>query len=258
VRLLLAALLLPLAACSSPGGDARPALDIVRDAGRRTAEAGSARIGARVDGGVVTMTMSGVAALDDVTSAMATTFTAPTGETLTTLETRLLGDVMYVRTSDDPGGKPWVRYEIDALAEVGTTTDEVSQARQNDPRQVLPILAAAYGNVRTEGEEEMRGEPATRYRAQFDLAKARAAEPDADARAAVDRLVESLGAPTLSATVWLDRAGRLRRLEYQHDPSRSGQAPPGSGLITTTYELHDFGVDVVVVAPPTAQTTRFP
>lgn len=258
MRLLLAALVLPLAACGSQDGGGTNALDVVRAAGRRTAEAGSARISSHVSSAAVTTTMTGVAALDDVKGVMTTTFTAPGGRTMVTSETRLLGDLMYERVEGDPAAKPWVRYEYAEFAtQKGKAPDEVAPTRHTDPRRVLPYFAAAYGNVRAEDEEEVRGEPTTRYRVSFDLAKAREAATDAIAKEGIELLVEALGTPTLSATVWLDDAGRLRRLTYELDPARAGQALPGGGMTTTTYEFHDFGVAVVVEAPPADQTTDF-
>lgn len=260
MRLLLAALVLPLAACGSQGGsDGQNALDVVRAAGRRTAEAGSARITAHISRATATTTIAGVAALDDVKGVMTTTYAAPTGQTLVTTETRLLGDVMYVRmTPDSDDGKPWVRYEFAEFAtQAGKSLEEQAPTRHNDPRQVLPYFAAAYGDVRADGEEEVRGEPTTRYRVNFDLAKARDAATDVIGKEGIELLIQSLGTPTLSATVWLDDAGRLRRLRYEYDPARAGQAPPGGGMITTTYEMYDFGVPVVVEAPPAGETTDF-
>lgn len=247
------ALLLPLAACGSPDAVTGSALEILRAAGTRTVETGSARMEMRAEGAGFSMTGTGVSALRESKGAMTMTISA-TGQS-TSMETRVLGTVMYMKMPGVPGGKPWVKFDLDELSGMsGVDLAALSQARQNDPTQALSYFAGVADDVREDGEEEVRGEDTTRYKATFDLVKARDdAKPEA--KATIDKLIETIGTSTMPATVWIDDAGRMRKMTYELDLS---SAPPdlgGGGAMTTTFEMYDFGVEVDVEPPPAGETT---
>ncbi|HWL37961.1 MAG TPA: hypothetical protein VNQ77_17375 [Frankiaceae bacterium] len=247
------ALLLPLAACGSPDALTQSAVEILRAAGTKTVETGSARMEMRSEGSGFSMTGSGVSALREVKGVMTMTISAA-GQS-TEMETRLLGDVMYLRMPGAPGGKPWVKFDLDELSTMsGIDLAALSQARQNDPTQALSYFAGVSDDVREDGEEEVRGEKTTRYKATFDLTKARDTEAKAEAKANIDKLIQTLGTSTMPATVWIDDAGRMRKMTYELDLSKAPQGLGGGGVMTTTFEMYDFGVEVDVAPPPANET----
>jgi len=69
----------------------------------------------------------------------------------------------------------------------------------------------------------------------------------------LQRAVKGLGALKFPATVWLDRQGRLRKMQMTLDLSADAarlQAPAGSHpKIELTMELYDFGIAVDVQPP---------
>lgn len=253
LRLAALALALPLAACGSPDAVTQSAVEILRAAGTKTVETGSARLAMRSEGSGFSMTGTGVSALDEAEGGM--TMTIAAGGQSSEMETRLLGNVMYLRMPGLPGGKPWVKFDLDELSTMsGVDLAALSQARQNDPTQALSYFAGVADDVREDGKEEVRGEQTTRYKATFDLTKARDAEAKAEAKANIDKLIDSLGTSTMPATVWIDDAGRMRKMVYELDLSKAAQGIGGGGVMTTTFEMYDFGVDVDVAPPPAAET----
>jgi hypothetical protein len=180
-------------------------------------------------------------------------------------EVILDGLVMYMKFPPDmnvpvPGGKEW--FKID-LAEVGKQSGidfaALSQLNQGDPSQMLLYLRGASQEIEEMGEEEIRGEETTHYRARVDLEKAveqsigRVPEEMRESvRKTVDRLVEQIGARTIPVEVWIDGDGRARRMSMEFDmkiPAQSAKLH-----MSMTMDLFDFGVDVSAEPPPEGET----
>ncbi len=255
LRLAALALLLPVAAaCGSPDVVKQSAVEVVRRAGDKTAAAGSARMAVDIKGAGFAMTGEGVSSLSEPTATMSMTIDA--GGRQVVMESRVLDGVMYLKMPGIPGPKPWLKFDLEELSKTsGVDLAALSQMRQNDPKQSLAYFEGVSDDVRADGEADVRGAHTTRYRATFNLEKARDAQTDPDAKEAIDGLIKKIGTSTIPATVWIDDEGRMRKMTYEIDVSKVPDAPAGAkGTLVTTMEMYDFGVAVDVTPPPAAET----
>jgi hypothetical protein len=110
----------------------------------------------------------------------------------------------------------------------------------NDPLWQLDALFGARdaGEV---GPATVRGIATTRYRATFDLARADAALPAGITVPAVPFRAIS----RIPAEVWLDSAGRSRRIAVMTEHAASDEQLP----VWSIVELWDFGVAAEITAP---------
>lgn len=179
-------------------------------------------------------------------------------------EMLLDGTTIYMKVaalSQQLGGKPWLKIDLEAAAkQAGVDLGSLSQLQQADPSQALDQLRGVTGEVTKVGEEKVRGEDTTHYRATVDLNKAKAKLP-ADQQANFQKLIDATGMTTYPVDVWIDGDGRARRQRFAIDlskatpPSTAPGTPKPTGTVTTTLELFDFGTDVSVNAPSPDQVT---
>jgi hypothetical protein len=152
------------------------------------------------------------------------------------------GSVLYMKfpgalAQQLPGGKSWVELDVEAAArQSGFDLSELSQVQQGDPTQALHYLRGASDDVRKVGEQDLRGAHTTHYTATLDLKKA-ASSLSGSQRTAYDKAIAKLGTATLPADIWIDDAGRARKLSFTQDAA------------DVTLELYDFGVDVDATPP---------
>lgn len=135
-----------------------------------------------------------------------------------------------------------------------------------DPSQQLAYLKGVSDSVEELGEEEVRGESTTHYRAEVDLERA-AEQQGPEARRAYEQMAQQIGTSTLPVDVWLDGDGLIRRFEMTMNVPLPPQGAPSNGAqptvsqgetegrITIVEELYDFGVPVNVEPPPEDQIT---
>lgn len=257
LRLAAATLLLPLSLACGTGGSGGvtglSAFEIVRQSHDKTAEAGTARMAMTMNGAGLKMTMAGVSALNEVEADLTMNMEIA-GQSID-MGIKMIGDVVYMKLPNSPGGKPWLSLDLTQLGDMANLDIQaLQQMRQNDPKQALAYIEGVSDDVKELGKEDVRGEATTRYSATFDLAKARDAQDDADAKAAIDKIIERLGSSKMPATVWIDGEGRLRKMAYDVDLSKVQGSGGAAGSLTTTFEMYDFGVAVDVQPPPADQT----
>jgi hypothetical protein len=165
--------------------------------------------------------------------------------------------------------KPWVRLDATNL---GAGSFDPSQLAQFAPGQGLDLLKQ-LGDVTFAGHEQVRGEPTTHYHASLDLGRVLNALGPAGSE------VNLFGGPTGSTPVpidvWVDPAGRLRRMTLALDllpllrgllgaftgTSATGATTlPGNARarIDLSFELYDFGAKVDVAPPPADQVAPAP
>jgi len=147
-----------------------------------------------------------------------------------------------------PAGKSWVKVD---LATAGAT---VGANGATDPCQALDYLRGTSDRVTRVGSEDVRGTQTAHYRAVVDLNKA--AERSPTSREQIKSTIKLLGTSTQPLEVWIDAEGRVRRMKYAVDLSKSKAtasttAAPGSA--TFTLDLFDFGVPVQATLPPPDQ-----
>jgi hypothetical protein len=154
-----------------------------------------------------------------------------------------------------PPGKSWVKVDLATAGQsIGVDASGLSQSQAGDPSQTLDYLRGASDNITRVGTEDVRGTQTTHYRAVVDLNKAAAQSPTA--RDAIKSTVKLLGSSTQPVDVWVDTDGRVRRMKYTVDLTKSKvptSAGVGSGSVAFTLELFDFGVPVQAQLPPPDQ-----
>jgi outer membrane murein-binding lipoprotein Lpp len=251
------------------------ALARVQAAADKVTEAESARLA---------MTQRTIFAGEDVAASTATTvgvydYAAHTGQMDTTIKsagiplriterTLVIGSTVYIKTPDPPpapdgpdGGppipeehhKPWTKLELPkelaGRSGFGPGFGPLPYDGPGDPTEALWYLKAVASKVSVVGEEQVRGTPTTRYAVTFDLAKL-AARPPGELEGLAAESGLTFPRP---ADVWIDRQGRLRKMQYAVTMKVPDELTPGPMTIETTLELYDFGVPVHVTPPPASQ-----
>lgn len=227
-------------ASSADGGTGSDAGSVVTAALAATREGGTARVALDSDStvGTTPFTITGEGLVDLTGKQSQLTLTLPFGK----VEQRTVDGTAYVSVPQQPG----VFYSVDAAALRGSALGGSS-----DPTSPLEALEGV-GDVTEAGEEEVRGEPTTRYDGVVDVEQALAKAPEAN-RGLLESTLGASGLDEVPFSVWLDEDGRLRRFS-QDLTLPAGEATGGQEVKTsTTLELFDYGVDVDVQAPPAAQ-----
>jgi hypothetical protein len=146
-------------------------------------------------------------------------------------------------------GKPWVHIDLDKVGKAqGIDFGALQSTSSNDPSGQLDQLRGA-GDVKKVGGEQVRGTDTTHYKSTVDLRKAaeRAPASQRDAvRKSIDKIIQVTGERTIPMEVWLDKAGRVRRMKIS-------QTIQGKSLVIT-LELYDFGTKDALKAPPASET----
>jgi len=154
--------------------------------------------------------------------------------------------IVYVKGAGLPGDR-WLKLDVDALAANTKLPAElaagVKQLRasldQADPRQAYEYLRSV-DNVKTVGDEELRGVATTHYRGSEDFTK----QLDTMTEESSRLFARYFGYDVLASVpvdVWMDDRGRVRRIEatFQADPAK----------MEMTFEQFDYGAPVAVSVP---------
>jgi hypothetical protein len=230
---------------------AAPPIDIVRAAGTKTADAGTARMSmvmATTAGGE-TFNMTGEGLFDLATQRGSMTMTL--GQ-FGTAEMIMLDDVLYMKMpalNQLTGGKPWLKLELDALLKAsGTNVEQLRQLANQDPTQSLAYLEGISGDVTVVGQEPVRGTATTHYKATIDLDEV--AKKHAAMASMITTLKTQIGSARLPVEVWVDGDGRMRKMTQKFTVTVEGTKAETS----VSMEMYDFGTPVSVSAPPAAET----
>ena len=211
-------------------------------------------------------TSTGEGAYDFTTREGAFTLTLPPigGVEIGRVDAVLTGPVLYQKfppqLAQALGGKPWVKIDLNDLGQASGVDFSSLIQYLGDPTQALQLLRGAGAETTEVGQERLRGESVTHYRATFDVGKAAAAAPP-DQQKALQQLSHLFGGRPLRAEVWIDEEQRLRKLSYSLDLARlnlPAQAPPAArptGTLALVTEFFDFGTPVSVTVPPADQVT---
>jgi hypothetical protein len=174
------------------------------------------------------------------------------------VDARMVGSVLYIRTTRItelvPGAKPWLRLDADDLlassgagflAEIapldpdGTIVGSVLVATYffGSTNELLGPAVGLYDEARAVGKEQVRGVSTTHYELVVNQGRFR------------EQLIDELrqGARDMTADVWVDEDGRLRRSRL----NMSVAATAGTGSGASTHEFFDLGAKVNVEEPPT-------
>jgi len=209
---------------------------------------GSARVTMTMDlGGQGTMTMTGV---ERWKGSLAADFTANIGVSgqKITMRELIAPDAMYIKMSGAAAKgmpTPWLKMSFKDVSKMsGINLDQLlSQARQSDPSKQLDMLAAA-GDISLVGQETVNGVDATHYRGTADVKKLMA---NAGLDASFVSQLGKSGVSTIKYDLWLN-ADKLP-VKLVEDMTIQGKPT------TMTMTMSDYGVPVVVKAPPASQVT---
>jgi hypothetical protein len=166
--------------------------------------------------------------------------------------------IIYMRlpalTRVMPGGKPWIKIDLNALGKrAGIDLSQFTQLA-TDPSRMVDWLRTVSGDVTTVGTEKLDGVDTTHYRATVDLSKYPDLVP-ADQREAVQRAVDQLTkAAHLSSFpvhVWVDEDGLVRQVRAVLTETIQGQTVN----VVTTERFYDFGTPVDIQLPSESQVT---
>jgi hypothetical protein len=168
--------------------------------------------------------------------------------------------VLYMKIpsllADQLGGTEWLKLDLAKATEKVADVDVsgVTRAASGDPGIALDNLNGATA-VTAVGDERVRGDLTTHYRATIDTAKAIDAA-SSDQKDALSKADDVFGTKTVPAEIWIDREGRMRRLRLAVDTSKSNV--PGASTVggqgAVIYELYDFGTTVKAALPPSDKT----
>ena len=265
LALQLVALTVGLTAC---GGDVL-SVDPAASAATKTIEAGSSRMDMRIRmtfaGESVAMSGSGLFDYEQARGAFSYRMQIPELGAVR-MELRMLDGKLYLRMPTEiagaalPGGKQWFALDLGAaMTQAGLGSLDLTGPQQ-DPAQALQYLRAASTDVKKAGRATVRGVATTRYTGRLDFRAALDAGLDklelsaaerAQARAAMQSLVDQLDRDSIPYTVFVDEDGLLRRLTMDMAMAVQGERVS----MTTSADYFDFGVDVRVEAPPATEVT---
>jgi hypothetical protein len=252
------------ASSSSPTAKQAAKLPNLSEAAATTRSAGSARVDMHMtttaDGREVTM--HGVGAIDfgrPQKGDLRMTMSVPTVPVPLQMHEIVDGLVVYIDvpllSGSLPSAKPWIKLDLGKIGrQAGVNLGSIIDSSNNDPSQALSYLTGASSNVQNLGTDTIRGVQTTHYRAAVDLEKVVAHAPAGDRKAlrkTVATLRRQLGSTTFPVDVWIDSAGRARRI------SEKMSMPALAANMSMTEDLYDFGVKVNVTPPPADQTIGY-
>ena len=166
--------------------------------------------------------------------------------------------IVYLRlpalTRVMPGGKPWIKMDLNALGrQAGIDLSQFTQLA-TDPSRMVDWLRSVSGDVTTVGTEKLDGVDTTHYRATVDLSKYPDLVP-ADQREAVqkavDQLTKAAHISSFPVHVWVDEDGLVRQVRAVLTETMQGQTVN----VVTTERFYDFGTPVDIQLPAESQVT---
>lgn len=166
------------------------------------------------------------------------TYDLPIGQ----VQQRVLGAHLYLALPQQPEVFFDLRTADVAASPVGGTVEPTAQLH----------MLAAVNEAEVVGQEQVRGEPTTHYRGTYDVARALRGAQGLQQQALRSLLGAAASMPEAEYDVFLDRDGRLRRLEQSLEVPASAQTAGQTLTVATTLELYDFGIDVRVGRPADA------
>lgn len=148
---------------------------------------------------------------------------------------------------------PWLSINMNEIARKKLGA-QLPQNTPDSPLDQLGYIKGVSDKVKNDGSATVAGVQTTHYSVTIDLDKAATAKTSP----AVKKLEGILGSRTMPAQVWLDKAGRIRKMqltEKMKNPPSTNGAAPGPITLNATIMLTDLGAPVHITVPPKSQTT---
>jgi hypothetical protein len=165
-----------------------------------------------------------------------TTYDVPVG----TVQQRLVGPDLYLSLPQQPDAFFKLLVADVAATPLGGTVDPSAQLH----------MLAAVADAELVGEEEVRGVQTTHYRGSYDVGRALRGARGLQQTALRSSLGAAADVTEATYDVFLDDAGRLRKLTQTVEVPATAERGGTPATVTTTLELWDFGITVEVMAPP--------
>ncbi|MCI3276216.1 hypothetical protein [Streptomyces cylindrosporus] len=174
----------------------------------------------------------------------------------TSMEARYLPDAYYAKMGAEfaaqAGGKHWIRYGYEDLAELGGSSGAYlkDQMQNTTPNQSVKLLLAS-GDVKKVGTEKVRGVDTTHYSGTVDVADLARKNSNLTASqlAGLKKQLTQAGVSTETVDIWVDGKDLLvKKVE---------KGRMTSGEYTQTAYYSDYGVKVSVAKPPASDTEDF-
>jgi hypothetical protein len=247
-------LTMPLAACRDKNADlaTKNPRAAMAAASRRTRDAKTVRLSltAKTQAGVAVLSGSG--AYDFTTRDGRFKLSTASGAGVEMIVTP---KTTFVKLpANAPEGKPWVslpQAELASAAETGSafTVSLVQELRdlrgEVDPRSTLDALGADVPDLHKVGTQNVRGTATTHLAGRVDLSNKAIAAAPASRKAALQKARATFGPNGYPVGVWLDRDGRVRRVEYAVTSGPAGQQTS----TTVRLDLYAFGGKTGIVIP---------
>jgi hypothetical protein len=199
-----------------------------------------------------------------------------------TIEIRNVDGIVYMRVPEfmgsalGGGDAEWVAFDTaEALDSTGLSDETLAQLQQQaDPSAYLAFLRRASDDIEEVGSDTIRGDATTHYAGTLDLAATLDELPDevqdlvddalpSEGAGSLGSIFEQLGLDVVPFEVWIDDEGRMRKMAIVMDLTElfdqlgGDDMPAGfGGEMQMELELHDYGVEVDVEAPPAADVER--
>jgi hypothetical protein len=151
-----------------------------------------------------------------------------------------------------PGGKSWMKVNLaEAARTPGLDLDALGAGGPSqDPAQGLDYLNGVRTAQRL-GAAKVNGRATTHYRVQVDLKRAAQRSSKGAAKRSIDRLIATLGGPTmLPVDVWIDGDHLVRRQRVSYSATVSGKR----SAFTITTDYTDFGAKLDARPPADGDT----
>lgn len=159
------------------------------------------------------------------------------------------------------GGKKWVLLDAKALSSGAANGFDPKLLEQfSDPTQILDLLGKISGQLENLGQEDVRGESTTHYRAVIDVAKvatllqdalgAQAGATPLDFSKLVEQLKGESGLSEIPLELWLGSDSLPRRIAVELQ--MGGQGDEGS--LSLAMDMFDWGQPIDVDVPDASET----
>ncbi|MEW2621253.1 hypothetical protein [Streptomyces sp. NPDC048106] len=167
------------------------------------------------------------------------------------MEARYLADAYYAHMSDafaqQAGGKHWVKYDYDYLAQAGGASGAYmkDQLQTSTPNQSVKMLLVS-GDVKKVGEETVDGAHTRHYAGTVDVADlaGKNSSLSADQLTALKKQLKQV--TTEAIDIWINDQNLLVK--------KTEKAATANGALNTTAYYSDYGVQVSTQAPPAGDT----
>ncbi|MCT2592210.1 hypothetical protein LHJ74_20280 [Streptomyces sp. N2-109] len=177
------------------------------------------------------------------------------------MKARYTADAMFMNMGDEFAstagkGKHWIKYDYDKLAETAGASGAFikDQMQNNNPARSVQLLMAT-GKVEKVGTETVRGKKATHYSGTVDvseMARMQSKELSETELQELQDQLEQAGMESEKIDLWIDGDNLLVK---KQETAKSSNGSSGSYDSTVYYA--DYGTEVTVEEPPSADTVGF-